>query len=283
MKKFVKVMLIIAAVFMALGIGFSISGAAMGSSSENAEVFRTVREQVKKAGNSEAWSRFVYILDEDWEEESQEAGEPRIFRMENIDEVEVELKYEDLIFEEYDGKELLVEVENDPAGSVRVKQERHELKITSNRKKHDRRVKISYPAGTEFRKLEIGVDAGIVEIKGDLKAYEVDVEIGAGEVSNSGTITARECEIQAGAGRMELGGLLAEKLSGECGMGEMKLSLQGKELDYDYKLECGVGNISIAGEDYSGLGKEKKIQNAGAGRTLELECGMGSVTVEFEE
>ena len=157
----------------------------------------------------------------------------------------------------------------------------HEVKITSSGKKNERIIQVSYPKGSAFKNLDIEVDAGTVEVSGTIYADEFSVTVGAGEFTGNGDITARECDIEVGAGEISLSKLDAYDISGECGMGAMKLGLKGKETDYDYRLECGIGEISIGNSEYSGLGAEKSISN-GTGRILELECGMGEITVTFE-
>ena len=54
MKKFVKIMLIIAAVFTALGLGLSIGAVAMGASVEGQEIFQEFRKHGMHA--SEVWT-----------------------------------------------------------------------------------------------------------------------------------------------------------------------------------------------------------------------------------
>ena len=57
--------------------------------------------------------------------------------------------------------------------------------------------------------------------------------------------------------------------------------MTGAQEDYNYDLECGVGNLDVGSDSYSGLGRENHISNTGADRKLELECGMGNVSVSF--
>ena len=42
-----------------------------------------------------------------------------------------------------------------------------------------------------------------------------------------------------------------------------------------------MGNLDVGSDSYSGLGREKSISNTGADRKLDLECGMGNVSVDF--
>ena len=288
MKKFVKIMLILATAFLAVGIGFSIAGAAMGATVGSVKVLKNIGAHV-------SWNKFVETVDGNWDEDdgwdeddrgkkavaSRKNGSTKVYEIALAEELEIDLKYDELILKEYDGDTIKVEVTNDSAGKVSVKSDDHELKITSTGRKNDRSIQVSYPKGSTFKNLDIEVDAGTVGVSGTIYADEFSVTVGAGEFTGNGDITARECDIEVGAGEISLSKLDAYNISGECGMGSMKLGLKGKETDYDYRLECGIGEISIGNSEYSGLGTEKSINN-GTDRILELECGMGEITVTFE-
>ena len=53
-----------------------------------------------------------------------------------------------------------------------------------------------------------------------------------------------------------------------------------KRQDYNYKIQCGAGSVNIDGDQYSSLGVERKIDNRAA-RSMELECGVGTIEVQF--
>ena len=42
-----------------------------------------------------------------------------------------------------------------------------------------------------------------------------------------------------------------------------------------------IWNVEVGSDSYSGLGREKTISNKGADRKLDLECGMGNISVDF--
>ena len=65
-------------------------------------------------------------------------------------------------------------------------------------------------------------------------------------------------------------------------MGTMDLEISGQKSDYSYTLECGIGSIQIDGDEYSGLAQEKQIDNPGASRYIDLECGIGTINVAFK-
>lgn len=292
MKKFVKTMLILIAILGVLGIGFSAAGAAMGATLVGTPVFKRVKAHI---GNGE-YRFWNWLHEEDWEYDweddadetpgtvlhaGHESGDAKIYEISGIDSMELNLRYDELNVEEYDGDTVRVEVDHDDHGYVTVKQDDHTLHIVSTGKKHDREVDVYYPKGMKFKSVEIGIDAGAGKLDGALEAEEVEISVGAGEFVNSGSILAKSCDISVGVGEGELEGIDAADIDGECGIGSLSLSLAGKERDYNYKLECGVGSVQIGEGEYSGLAAEKSIDNH-ASRSLDLECGMGEIDVEFE-
>lgn len=289
MRRFSKVMLIIACVIAVIGIGFSIGGVVMGATLESVDVLKNLKTHRFSVSKMIFWDD----EDDDWDDEdnwehghhvesgSTDSDGNKVYEIASADEIEIELRYDELIFRSYEGDCIRVEVENDDAGNVKVAHESGELEIRSSKRVRDRKVTVSYPKNAHFKKAEVNVDAGSVELQGDLNAEELKIGIGAGELTGDGSLTAREAEIEVGAGSVEIGKLTAEKLDGECGLGSMSLTLTGKEKDYNYKLEVGLGEISLQSESFSGLANEKKINN-GASRMVELECGMGEIDIDFE-
>lgn len=294
MKKFVKTMLVIIAVLAMLGIGFTVAGAAMGATLMGTPFFQKMKSHVQN-GEYRVWN---WSSDGDWEDDWDETdvekvpgtvlqaavenGDTKAFEISDVDSMELNLRYDELNLEEYDGDTIRVEVNNDNNGYVTVKKDSRTLHIISTGKKHDRDVTVFYPKGMKFKTVEIGIDAGAGNLDGDLEAEEFDVSVGAGDFSNSGTIRAENCDITVGVGEADMTGITAENIDGECGIGKLTLSLSGKESDYNYNLECGVGTVNIGENEYSGLAAEKSINN-GASKSLDLECGMGEIDVEFED
>ena len=48
----------------------------------------------------------------------------------------------------------------------------------------------------------------------------------------------------------------------KCSMGNVALTLSGSERNYNYTIECAMGNIDIGDHNYSGLSKETSIDQA---------------------
>lgn len=289
MRKFTKVMLVFACIFLAVGIGFSVAGAAMGASMEEMDFSEDF-----KHGAGKMWN--MVFEDNDWDFDwdddddgsyteanwTQKDGDVRSYPVGSVEELEIDLHYDELILMTHSGENVLVEVENDDSQNVTVETSSNKLKIKSKKRKSNRCVTVSYPVGKKFSKVKINVGAGSVEVEDALYADELEVEIGAGEFVNEDSITVRSLDVEVGTGNAELTDVTTDKIDGECGIGSLYMSVLGQETDYNYKLECGIGDISIGGESYSGFAKEKKINNPGATGEIDLECGIGSIELTFE-
>lgn len=110
----------------------------------------------------------------------------------------------------------------------------------------------------------------------------IDLEIGASEASASG-LTADALIIEVGAGSAEFTELNVQTLDIEVGVGELTVEAVGKESDYSYSVECGIGTVSIGDNTYSGVGTSHDIEQPSATRFIDIECGIGEVEIEFTE
>ena len=288
MKKFTKVMLIIAAVFAVLGICFSAAGASLGATLEGVKFVQNLKERF-----GDGFMEHVYFDDDDdddhWETDWEEYLEAqkddgkgnRSYELSAVKSLDLELRYDEVRFQSCTGNKILVEIANDPDNNVRVHSDGEEIEIRSIKRKNNRKITISIPDKTEFENLEIDLDAGIITIDHNLQAGSLGISVGAGELVANSTMSAREAEIEVGAGSVMIKNLDADSVQGECGVGEMNITLQGKKEDYQYHTECGVGTLMVGDDDFSGVSGEHEYHPQGAERTLELECGMGELKVSF--
>ncbi len=313
MKKFTKGMLIAAGIFAAVGIGLTAAGGVMGASMSELTGVNSLKRILWMTEWDDDHDDYVDIdddhddyddIDDDYEdrvehdgmEHSAEMGqknmEPAAVGNESATDgivyqlkyqptkLDIELKYDELILEE--GDSFCVRVYDDNGKNVTVKESSDTLKVRSTKKlSKTRKVCISYPEDVKLQELEIEMGAGTVYLNRDIETEKLSVEMGAGEFESKNPVTAREADLEIGTGSMTFADLSARKTDGECGLGEMDLTLTGTQEDYNYDLECGVGNLDVGSDSYSGLGREKSISNKGADRKLDLECGMGNVSVDF--
>ena len=304
MKKFTKGMLIAAGIFAAAGIGLTAAGGVMGASMSELTGVNSLKRILRMTEWDDDYDDDHDDIDDDYEDHVEHDGMEYSTEMGQKDmapavvgnessmdgtvyqlkyqptKLDIELKYDELILEE--GDSFCVRVYDDNGKNVIVKESSDTLKVRSSKKlSKTRKVCISYPEDVKLQELEIEMGAGTVYLNRDIETEKLSVEMGAGEFDSKNPVTAEEADLEIGTGSMTFADLSAKKISGECGLGELDLTLTGTQEDYNYDLECGVGNLDVGSDSYSGLGREKSISNTGADRKLDLECGMGNVSVNF--
>ena len=284
MKKGTKGMLIAAGAFAVAGIGFCIGGISVAAVETGGNVFDQAGQLLQDNDYPLAglihWGNAQYhSSDIDWD-----ALDGNTVDMDFASDLEISLKYDELLIQEYDGDKIRVNVANDAKNDVVVKETSGKITITDTRSgnvKKKKQIKVIVPSGKDFDTVSLGVDMGTIDLECDLKVQELSVEVGAGEFSGYGNITAAYCDLQVGAGTIDIDQIDVQKLNADCGAGEIDMVVTGKEKDYNYELSCGMGEIDLENSEYSGLGIEKNISNEGARKDMVLECGMGEIDVEF--
>ena len=284
MKKGTKGMLIAAGAFAVAGVGFCIGGISVAAVETGGNVFDQAGQLLQDNDYPLAglihWGNAQYhSSDIDWD-----ALDGNTVDMDFASDLEISLKYDELLIQEYDGDKIRVNVANDAKNDVVVKETSGKITITDTRSgnvKKKKQIKVIVPSGKDFDTVSLGVDMGTIDLECDLKVQELSVEVGAGEFSGYGNITAAYCDLQVGAGTIDIDQIDVQKLNADCGAGEIDMVVTGKEKDYNYELSCGMGEIDLENSEYSGLGIEKTISNEGAQKDMVLECGMGEIDVEF--
>ena len=284
MKKGTKGMLIAAGAFAVAGVGFCIGGISVAAVETGGNVFDQAGQLLQDNDYPLAglihWGNAQYhSSDIDWD-----ALDGNTVDMDFASDLEISLKYDELLIQEYDGDKIRVNVANDAKNDVVVKETSGKITITDTRSgnvKKKKQIKVIVPSGKDFDTVSLGVDMATIDLECDLKVQELSVEVGAGEFSGYGNITAAYCDLQVGAGTIDIDQLDIQKLNADCSAGEIDMVVTGKEKDYNYDLSCGMGEINLEDSEYSGIGIEKNISNEGARKDMVLECGMGEIDVEF--
>lgn len=135
------------------------------------------------------------------------------------------------------------------------------------------------PENTVFKTADLELGAGRLNVK-NIQAEKLTLDIGAGQMALDYFETS-DLTVDVGLGELQGAGRLGENADIECAMGNVELSLQGVQTDYNYDIEGAMGSIDIGAESYSGFEQAKKIEN-GAGRTITLDCSMGNITLTFQ-
>ena len=282
MKKFVKGCLILAAVCAVLGGVACVTGLVLGAGTgELQQAFREsgLKNWIWEIGSDVSEESF------DWEKESDVSKTLDSFSSEEIDSLEIELKYGTLDIEESDTDEVTVKVEKDQEKCKATVNDRV-LKIEDTREKgikgHNYHVLLLIPKGMEFDQIKIDNDAGTVDAHDTtLKAQSINFKVSAGEIMAE-RLETEKLKLRVGAGNADIDELKTSNADLTCGVGNIDVKLMGTEKDYNYQVSCGVGNISINGQDFSSLGKDKTVDH-GAKKEIRLDCGVGNITLVTEK
>lgn len=146
--------------------------------------------------------------------------------------------------------------------------------------------------------LEVGAGKAVLQ---RLCAATAVIEVGAGEVILDGG-KIRELTLSVGAGRtelrdMEIGTLYADVNLGElvadcslwgdyarvaCAMGNVQMTLEGKEEEFLFFLSESMGNIKLGKRSYAGLSQDRYVgSDRDTDRRMDIECSMGNVEITF--
>ena len=304
MKRFLKVILILAAVFGATGLGLTAGGAAMGATMGDIGALDNGITQI------------LHILDhkDGWDEENSEAAMDgqdedlvadaekavnekgvlidnadgsaytKAYEASGVSDLSCDLKYEELVLKTWNEAKVQVKVTGKNHNRVKISNDNGSLTIASSQKVRNRSVEIFRPENLSLQKIKLQMGAGTIELDGDFKAEQMEVNVGAGTIENSSSLDIKEADFTVGVGTADISELQVENLKGNCGMGDMELTLTGKAAEYNYELKCGLGNLEVDDSLKTSITSgNKQITNEGATKNIKLDCGMGNVQVEFEE
>ena len=190
-----------------------------------------------------------------------------------------------LIIESYDGESILVEAEGSNRWKVSCQEDGDILKIRTKIRwawfgNYDTgTVYVYVPEGYVFGRADISISDGKADVLG-LKSGQLKLEVGAGE----GLLKEFETDdlkMGCDAGRIEAAGTVNGDIRVSCGVGEAVLELSGAERDYNHKIVCDIGRVVVGDSSYSGIDNERRREN-GADKTIDIDCSVGKVTVDFE-
>lgn len=242
------------------------------------------------------WLDDLDDLDEagDWEEEDHHwMGEwdtlasdgEEIY--EGVQDLDIEIYGAEVHIQPSKEDDIKVETHDVPAElGLSGRQEGSELKIRSKGKAaklknlgHFGKITVYVPSDRLLNEISVSMGAGPLYIE-DIHSYSLSVDIGAGEANVNG-FEVNEVEMDCGTGTLTASGTARQEVSLSCGTGEINYTASDQKEFYDYEIECGAGTVLLGEEHYSGVGLEQEILNH-TGREFGIECGMGTVTVQFE-
>ena len=269
MKKFTKIMLIIAGVLAAVGVICMVLAFSMGlTTSHFIKLIQDGRFSFDEGD-------FHISLGDDEEDEKIYGDAISGTEVTDLDIVlymveqsceYIDVKFAAGFFEIYYDDVDCIQVKKKNAEELNVVMSGSTLYIREDKigvhEVEDRRLTIVIPRDMQLKGFDLDLGASQAEIK-DIKADDFDIEVGAGQV--------------------KLEQIAVESLSIETGVGQVNVTLPGKEEEYNYKAECGVGVIEIGTSIYKGAGNGAEVTRQGNTKNIEVECGVGEVHINFME
>ncbi len=111
---------------------------------------------------------------------------------------------------------------------------------------------------------------------------KVQIDAGVGDLyASEESLRCEKLKIDCGVGDCDIWADIEERIEIDGGVGSVELTLVGREEDFNYDIDCGVGSVDVGEHHYSELGSDVKVDN-GADKKIEIDCGVGSVAVKFE-
>jgi len=297
MSKVIKGFLITACVCILVGIIMLIGVVASGGANVVAEALQDgvyISENGFHVGGS--------VIFEDTADMKFDEGKEMEFAAGEIKNLDIELAAGTFEIVEGDDDKIIIR----SAKKIRAAQSGSTLKIDTGKRvkvhffgisDEGNHVEITLPKDKEFHTIDLEIGAGTMNVD-TLVGEDLELEIGAGEiivdelacekakisvgagkaVIDSGS--AEELDLDVGMGEIWYAGSLAGDLDADCGMGNMDVRLDAKEEDYNYKIDVGMGNITVGNASYGGMAQSKEIDNDADGE-MDLDCGMGNIKVHF--
>ena len=313
MKKFTKIMLIIAVSLLGAGLIFCGVSTAMGAS-----VWRMAKNGELRYGNWHIGPVGLYYSSADGDDEEDgdmefstevpAGGADSSFDVSSIRNIKLDIDAAEITVKEPDDStKIRAVLKHGKEKYYSCRLDGDTLKIKYDAKKHyykrSPQIILYLPKGSSFDELNFDIGAAdmswkdfdstcnrlIVDVgAGNFEAEQfqvygkMDVSVGVGNVEITDGVVYGDVALDCGVGNFSMEGSVEGNLKADCGMGSMTLDLNGEEKEYNYKLSCGLGSIDVDGETYSNISGDKEVKNEGAEKNMELDCGMGSIEVDFE-
>jgi hypothetical protein len=148
--------------------------------------------------------------------------------------------------------------------------------------------------------IEVHINTGVFEAE-IISADFADLTVDTGEIDVDELKAKQQSGYSVNAGKIDIDHLDAKDITAECGVGELSIEgkitgnntitndignvnikIEGKEEDYNYKVDCGIGMVIINDDKYSGVSSQRK-NYTGAENSINVECGIGKVSIKIND
>lgn len=139
---------------------------------------------------------------------------------------------------------------------------------------------IEAKTGIGIRDNELDTSQMFIRIPRDMHFDEITMELGASQADIE-NLDVDKLVVEVGAGQASISRLIVDEMKLEVGVGQLDIAMYGNESDYNYHIECGVGEIQIGDTSYSGLASAHEVYDADIKKAIDVECGIGKVNIRF--
>ncbi len=276
MKKFIKILGIISGILAALGITLVVIGAVNGGKN----ILKSDLINNKLSINLAHWT------DEDYENMSS-INQASIMKLDkeqyDIHSLKIEAKYGEVNINHWEENCFGIENKTEALDTkFEVKNGVLRIAVTGEIGIFDNNIgniNIYIPKDM-LNSVDLSVGAGELECNGIVtNSLKIDVGAGEGKINYSQIGT---CDIDVGLGEFNLENTSVESMNVDCGMGEVKAELNNSYNEFDYTLKVGAGEIEIGQQKYTGISNTIDLSNNN-GKAINVDCGMGEVSIIFNE
>ncbi len=132
------------------------------------------------------------------------------------------------------------------------------------------------PSEKNLNEAEINVGIGETLIQNvATKAFKLNGGVGEIVIKN---LVSYDTDVKIGVAEVKIQGDLKGKTAIKGGVGSLQLDLVGREEDYNYDIEKGLGETTINNQHYEGFGNTS--QNNGAANEISIKAGVGEIKVK---
>ena len=278
MKRFTKISLRIAGFFFGLALVCLVIGLMMGIRVSDVEDM--IRNGVLSYGPEDGFH--IQILKNDKNKVSSEKNDTEHELSHTCTKLYLELSAGEIDISYGDVDYIQIQQQNIPGFSVVSNEEEQSVRIQGDvNVVHNSAMKLTMilPRDVELEEMHLEIGASDARVQ-DIITKELVFVVGAGQAKMS-NLSAEKFELEVGAGEAIAENLSAKELDIEAGVGRVDIEIAGAEKDYNYDVECGIGEVAVGTHSWSGLGATQSITKDGAIHQMHISCGIGEVNVHF--
>jgi hypothetical protein len=141
---------------------------------------------------------------------------------------------------------------------------------------------LAIPENKVYNEFNLEIGAGTVNVIANVESNSMNLTVGAGQIQSRGLLKTQALTVDCGVGQVDLARVDAGRADIKNGVGDVTMGLVGNQNAYNFKIETGIGSVQIGSLSFDGLGQSQEIRNNDSGANINIDNGVGSVNLSFE-